>query len=166
MGKRWRKYAVGKYRLGALNGQAVVCWTDERGTIDLRKSVQINALTKRAQKGRAIVPMGNEVRAALQDAKAGALTGHVIEWDGEPVKCVLKGFKAAATAAGLTDVSPHTLRHTAATWLEEGDVDMGRISRLLGHRDRRTTEKLYSKPRPAHLQGAADIIDMKIRRKQ
>lgn len=66
----------------------------------------------------------------------------------------------------LADVSPHTLRHTAATWLEEGDVDMGRISRLLGHRDRRTTEKLYSKPRPAHLQGAADIIDMKIRRKQ
>lgn len=31
MGKRWRKYSVGKYRLGALNGQAVVCWTDEQG---------------------------------------------------------------------------------------------------------------------------------------
>ncbi|MFM7010617.1 MAG: tyrosine-type recombinase/integrase [Betaproteobacteria bacterium] len=138
----------------------------EAGTIDLRKAVRINALTKQAQKGRAIVPMSKEARAALQDAKAGALTDHVIEWDGLPVKCIMKGFKAAAKAAGLKDVSPHTLRHTAATWLEEGDVDMGRISRLLGHRDRRTTEKLYSHPRPHHLQEAAEIIDMKIRRRK
>lgn len=137
----------------------------EAGTIDLRSAEIINPLTKRSQKGRAIVPMAAEVRAALQDAKAGALTEYVIEWDGEPVKKVRKAFAAAVTAAKLKGVTPHTLRRTAATWLEEADIDMGRISRLLGHRDRRTTEKIYAKPRPSHLQGAADIIDMKIRRK-
>ena len=31
MGKRWRKYAVGNYRLGQLHGKAVVCWRDEKG---------------------------------------------------------------------------------------------------------------------------------------
>lgn len=137
----------------------------EAGTIDLRSAEIINPLTKRSQKGRAIVPMAAEARAALQDAKAGALTEYVIEWDGEPVKKVRKAFEAAVKAAGLKGVTPHVLRHTAATWLEESDVDTGRISRLLGHRDRRTTERLYSKPRPGHLQGAADVIDMKIRRK-
>lgn len=138
----------------------------EAGTIDLRSSEIINPLTKRSQKGRAFVPMAAEARAALQDANAGALTDYVIEWDGEPVKKVRKAFNAAASAAKLDGVTPHTLRRTAATWLEEGDVDMGRISRLLGHRDRRTTEKIYSRPRPSHLQGAADIIDMKIRAKK
>lgn len=137
----------------------------DAGTIDLRSAEVINPLTKRSQKGRAIVPMAAETRAALQDAKAGALTEYVIEWDGEPVKKVRKAFNAAVAAAKLKGVTPHTLRRTAATWLEEADIDMGRISRLLGHRDRRTTEKIYAKPRPAHLQGAADVIDMKIRRK-
>jgi integrase len=31
VGKRWRKYSVGKYRLGYLKGQAVVCWEDDAG---------------------------------------------------------------------------------------------------------------------------------------
>jgi integrase len=94
------------------------------------------------------------------------LTEYVIEWDGAPVKKVRKAFNAAVKAAKLKGVTPHTLRHTAATWLEESDVDTGRISRLLGHRDRRTTERLYSKPRPSHLQGAADVIDLKLRGKK
>lgn len=32
MGKRWRKYRVGAYRLGQLHDQAVVVWTDAQGT--------------------------------------------------------------------------------------------------------------------------------------
>jgi len=31
MGKRWRKYRVGKYRLGKLHDQATVVWKDETG---------------------------------------------------------------------------------------------------------------------------------------
>lgn len=137
----------------------------EAGTIDLRKAVRINPLTKRAQKGRAIVPMGNEARAALHDAKLGALTDHVIEWDGEPVKCILKGFKSAATAAKLTGVSPHTLRHTCLTWLDEGSIPMERIAKMAGHRDQRTTARIYAKPSVEVLRPAANVLDMKIKRK-
>lgn len=136
------------------------------GTIDLISAEIINPLTKRSQKGRAVVPMSAEARAALLEAKAGALTDYVIEWDGAPVKKVRKAFMAAVASAKLVGVTPHVLRHTAATWLEEDGIDTARISRLLGHRDRRTTERIYSRPRPAHLQGAADVIDLRLSRKK
>ena len=47
----------------------------------------------------------------------------------------------AATAAGLPQhVTPHMLRHTAATQLIEAGVDIRYIQRLLGHASLSTTE--------------------------
>jgi integrase/recombinase XerD len=47
----------------------------------------------------------------------------------------------AAVAAGLTPrVTPHMLRHTAATQLIEAGVDIRYIQRLLGHASLSTTE--------------------------
>jgi integrase len=51
----------------------------------------------------------------------GISTHAVVEWNGRPVHSVRKGFAAAVKAAGLDKrVTPHTLRHTAATW---GDAE-------------------------------------------
>ena len=49
-----------------------------RGLIDLR-----NPEIVRPHKGRAIVPMNRTIRAALTEARDGALSDHVIEWAGE-----------------------------------------------------------------------------------
>lgn len=138
----------------------------EAGTIDLRDSEKPNPLMKRRKKGRSIVPMTDEARAALQDAKAGALSEYVIEWDGEPVKKIRKGFMEAVRRAGLKDVTPHVLRHTVISWLDEDGIPMERISRLAGHRDLNTTRKIYSKPDVKVLKPAADVIDMRLRRKK
>jgi integrase/recombinase XerC len=46
----------------------------------------------------------------------------------------------AADAAGLKRVTPHMLRHTAATQLIEAGVDIRYIQRLLGHASLSTTE--------------------------
>jgi hypothetical protein len=71
-------------------------------TIDLREEPgKLDPLSKRARKGRAILPMTAEARAALLAAKAEALTDHVIEWDGSPVRKIRKGFQAAVRRAGL-----------------------------------------------------------------
>jgi integrase len=138
----------------------------DTGIIDLRVPQLVDWLAKRVQKGRAAVYMNEFLRRELMTAKAGALTGHVIEWDGAPVGCIRKGFMAAVARAGLRHVTPHLLRHTAASWMEEAGVPMSQISRFLGHDDETTTRKIYAKPRAAHLAAAADVLDLSRAREQ
>lgn len=45
---------------------------------------------------------------------------------------------------GLEDVSPHDLRHTAATLALEGGADLKQVQDLLGHKDPTTTMKFYA----------------------
>jgi integrase len=43
---------------------------------------------------------------------------YVVEWNGAPIKRISKAHAAAVTDAGFeSDVTPHTWRHCAATWL-------------------------------------------------
>ncbi|ABE64043.1 phage integrase [Nitrobacter hamburgensis X14] len=61
---------------------------------------------------------------------------HFVEFNGKPVTSVKTGFKRAATLAKLSvedgNVSPHTLRHTAATWLMQRGADPWQASGYLG----------------------------------
>ena len=49
--------------------------------------------------------------------KRGTDLGYVLHINGKRIKDIKKGFEAACKRAGLDEVTPHTLRHTAATWL-------------------------------------------------
>lgn len=132
----------------------------EKGDIDLRLKAVINPLTKKVRKGRSVVPMNDWARVALLEAKRGALTEHVIEWDGEPVRCIRKGFNAAVGRAKLKGVTPHTLRHTAASWMESGGIPIAQISRFLGHSNENVTRNTYAKPNTEPLREAAEIVDL------
>jgi integrase len=117
-------------------------------------------------------------RIADLEAKEGALTDHVIEWDGLPVKKIRKAFAAAVERAGLgtyepdptrpgkqrfvTDVTPHTLRHTAISWAEEEGMDMGLISRLAAHGGPDITRRVYSKPSVDALRPVAAAINRRL----
>lgn len=137
----------------------------ERGTIDLRIPETISPLTKKVRKARSVVPMTDEVREALLIAKAGALSDYVIEWDGQKVAKVRKAFESACRRAGLVDVTPHTLRHTVATWLTEDGVPIEDVSRLIGHRDPATTRRIYSHPKAETLRPAAEVVSLRLRKK-
>lgn len=52
---------------------------------------------------------------------------------GKPLGSVKKGWQAACTRAGITDLRPYDLRHTFATRLVERYVPTPVISALLGH---------------------------------
>jgi integrase len=57
----------------------------------------------------------------------------VVEWNGKAVTSVRKGFEAAARVADLgTDVMPHVLRHTCATWLMQAGVNLWHAAGFLG----------------------------------
>ncbi|MBO9451922.1 tyrosine-type recombinase/integrase [Tropicibacter sp. R16_0] len=103
--------------------------------------------------------MTKSLRAALLEAQKAALSDYVVEWAGGPVKSIKKGFKAAAVAAGLLDVSPHVLRHTAAVHMAEAGVSMEEIAQFLGHSDSRVTASVYARYRPEHLRKAASALE-------
>jgi integrase len=115
-------------------------------------------LALRPRKGRATVPMTDQCRAALSEARHGALTGFVIEWGGSPVKSVRTALAKAARRAGVDGVSPHVLRHTAAVWMSESGVPMGEIAAYLGHADSSITERIYAKFSPTYLRGASGAL--------
>jgi integrase len=134
------------------------------GTIDFREpDGVVDPLSKQARKGRALVPMTPEARAMLLEAYEGRQTDHVIEWDGEPVKKVRKAFAAAVRRAGLDmRVTPHTLRHTALTWLEEEGFSIDTISALAAHSGPEITRKVYLHSSPELLRPAADAIERRL----
>jgi integrase len=65
--------------------------------------------------------------------RLGISTHAVVEWNGKPVRSVRKGFAAAVKSAGLDKhVTPHTLRHTAATWAMQNGADLWQAAGFLG----------------------------------
>jgi integrase len=117
------------------------------------------------RKGRAMVAMNAGLRAALSQARKAALTDYVVEWAGKPVKSIKTGFNAATEAAKLADVSPHTLRHTAAVHLVSNGVAMQKVSQYLGHSSIAVTERVYGRYAPEHLREEAAILDFAQRAK-
>lgn len=148
---------LGLYTAGRM--RAILDLTWDRVDLDRRLiTLGLKGLPKRS-KGRATVPIPNALFPALVEAKKGALTEYVVEWGGEPVGSIKKGFRAACERAGLEDVTPHTLRHSAATWMAEAGVDMERIAQYLGHADPAITRRVYAKFAPDFLRGAAQALD-------
>ena len=81
-----------------------------------------------------------------------------VEWNGAPVHDVDKAFRRNARDAGMTDITPHTLRHTAATWLMQGGADLWEAAGFLGMSVEQL-ERTYGHHHPDHLKGARDTLD-------
>lgn len=84
-----------------------------------------------------------------------------MEWNGKPVRSVKNAFARAVEVAGLdlTDgnVTPHTLRHTPATWLMQRGVDPWEAAGFLGMSVKVLIDTC-GHHHPNHLHGAADAI--------
>lgn len=132
----------------------------ELGEVQYDTSEPVDPMSKRWRKGRATVPMGRRLRAALTLAHEARQTDHVIEHGGRRLKTVKEGFAAAVKRAGLDErVTPHTIRHTVSTWLKERGVGLEFRAQLLGHADSRTTDTVYSHASASYLAGAVDQLD-------
>ena len=105
------------------------------------------------------VPINPTLRAALVTAKAAALSDHVIEWAGGPVKSIKRGIARAMKDAGLEDVTPHVLRHTAAVHLAAAGISMLKIAQYLGLTSTEVTERVYARFVPDRMRDAVDVLD-------
>lgn len=104
----------------------------------------------RTRKKRPEVPITPELAAALHEAKKGAQTPYVIEYAGKPVRSIKKAFHRAAVKAGMPSVSPHVLRHSAATWMAGDSVPFEQIAAMLGN-SVKMVERVYAKFTPGFL---------------
>ena len=111
------------------------------------------------QKRRVTVPINDTLLKALQEAQTAALTPFVVEYAGKPVASVKRAFAAAAGRAGLDDVSPHVLRHSAACAMVEAGVPMEAVAQFLGHSNANVTFRVYARYSPTYLQGAAKALE-------
>jgi integrase len=82
----------------------------------------------------------------------------LVEWNGKPVRTVRKAFTAAVKAAGLDgQVTPHILRHTAATWAMQSGGDLWQIAGFLGMTVE-VLERVYGHHHPDYQRDAAEAV--------
>lgn len=82
----------------------------------------------------------------------------VVEWNRRPVQDVDKAFRNVARAAGLPDVTPHVLRHTASTWLMQSGMDKWEVAGFVGMTPE-TLERVYAHHHPEFQKQAAHAIE-------
>ena len=75
--------------------------------------------------------------------------------DGERIGDIKKGFAAACERAGIEGVSPHTLQHTAATWLMQSGTDLWQAAGFLST-SVETLLQVYGHHHPDHMREAAE----------
>lgn len=141
-------------RAGAVCGAALQP-TEGRGWIDLTRGVFYRrpAGRRETKKRMPPVPLPPQLLAHLRRWKRLGQT-FAVEWNGEPVKSVRKAFAAVVKSARLSDnVTPHVLRHTAATWLMQAGVDLWEAAGFLGMTVEMLSQR-YGHHHPEHLAGA------------
>jgi integrase len=113
---------------------------------------------RRTKKKRGKVPIPARLLPHLRRARnRGTDLGYVLHINGSRIKDNKTGFKGACKRAGLEDVTPHTLRHTAATWLMQKRTDLWEASGYLAM-SMDTLSRTYAHHHPDHMQEAAANI--------
>ena len=110
-----------------------------------------------------LVPLGGHAVAAIRSWLPDRLELLDRRTGGDPVFLNLRGrrlsrqgvfdiVKKHAVRAGIdtTKVSPHVLRHSAATHMIEGGADLRTVQEMLGHATISTTQ-VYTRVSPAHV---------------
>jgi len=145
------------YATGARVSEAVGV---DLGHIDLEDKVVI--VTGKGAKQR-LVPIGGKAVVAISRWLPDRLNLVRTSQRGDPLFLNLRGrrlsrqgifevVRANAREAGIDEqkVSPHVLRHSAATHMVEAGADLRTVQEILGHATISTTQ-IYTKVSPAHL---------------
>lgn len=112
------------------------------------------------KKHRPVLPITDSLLPWVRRAMAESESGHLIEYQGKPVKSLKKAFAKAVTTAGLERaerVTPYSLRHTMGKALRSAGVPRWEVEGILGHAG--GTTEIYAEYDPDHLAAAARAID-------
>lgn len=103
------------------------------------------------------VKMGSRlIRIMRRWHKQDGGTGPVIHFRGQPVTRLQHTWRQAVKDAKLKDVTPHTLRHTRATWLMQAGIDIWEAAGALGMTPD-ILQSTYGKHHPDFQKRAAEV---------
>jgi integrase len=86
--------------------------------------------------------------------------GYVLHIDGKAIGDLKKGFAAACKRAGIDCVTPPVLRHTAATWLMQSDIETWQAAGFLAMSEKMLIE-VYGHHHPDYMREAVEAIGRK-----
>lgn len=113
---------------------------------------------RRTKKRRALIRIPRKLLGHLRRARVrGVDLGFVVNDNGLRLRDVKRGFASACRRAGLAKVSPHTLKHTCATWLMQKGVPTWEVAGYLAT-SRETLERVYGHHHPDYLKGASEAF--------
>lgn len=170
-GRRSRQHVAKFILVGLYTGTraAAICaaalqQVDGAGYIDLERGVFYRRPRgrKETKKRRPPVPLPRKLLGHLRRWKRGG-QAYAVEWLGEPVKGISKAFRRTVASAGLrATITPHILRHTAATWLMQAGADPWQAAEYLGMGLQMLLNN-YGRHHPDHLAGPRDALDAQAR---
>lgn len=128
--------------------------------IDLRRGVMERRVPGEAEVSNKRTPpvrLGRSLVRLLRrwKAKDGKIA-HVVHYDGKPIQKLRRSWEEACTRAKIEDASPHTLRHTRATWLMQAGIDPWEAAGSLGM-SLKVLENVYGKHSPDFQSKAAEV---------
>jgi integrase len=167
-GKRYVAQHVARFILvGLYTGtrSAAICGaairpTVGRGYVDLERGVFYRRPpgTAETTKRQPYIRLPGRLLALLRRwERLGLSSKAIVEWEGQPVTRVSKSFARVAGAAGMADVSPHVLRHTAVTWAMQNGADPVEARGYFGLTEK-TMNEVYLHHHPEHQQGVARAV--------
>jgi integrase len=144
-------------RAGRICG-AALGRTSDRGYIDLEAGHFIPRPGRiENNKRQPAIPLPRRLLAHLRRWRKRGQR-YVVEWRGQPVERMDHGFRDAVKAAGLQDVSAHTLKHTSITWLLQRGVPIWEVAGYTGTSPQ-TIARVYGHHSLDHLSGVLAAID-------
>lgn len=108
----------------------------------------------------AVLPLNEEVVQALKERKRKTSKKNDCIFPDHKSN-LRRALQAAATRAGIAnpeEISPHTLRHTFVTLLQESGASMKEAQELARHRDVRTTLGIYTATREGAKRAAVERL--------
>ncbi|MHC4196901.1 MAG: site-specific integrase [Planctomycetota bacterium] len=125
--------------------------------VDLKHGFILLDITKNGE--RREIPINSTLRATLEAIPHGPKSEYVfVDRNGNPFKDVKRSFRTACRRAGISDFRFHDLRHTFASHLVMGGVDITTVKELLGHKTLTMTLR-YAHLAPSHKVNAVRVLE-------
>ena len=116
------------------------------------------------------LPLNRDARQALQNRQREQVACELDtffvfahthpRWRGQRIGSVKNAFATACERAGIAGCTPHTLRHTCASWLVMSGRPLIEVRDLLGHSTVKMTER-YAHLAPDSLESAVGLLDQR-----